>query len=605
MSYIFRGKLCGYICRECPEPLGGLKVRLYRTRKEQKVTLLAVSDPNDTLGILSDEQVKEKGSGLIAEAVIDEQGNFYFELGEKQKYNGEAFEIDIYCDTVPNLKSRQSNQQPIQFTVTILQPQWKQVEEDYVAVWEYCIPYRFWCTIRARFGAWVICGKVTVCKTQMPVAGLKVFAFDVDWLQDDALGSAVTDANGKFRIDYVLSDFNRTPLSPFINFELVGGPDVYFRIEDSGGTVLLDEPRSRGRQDDRENVGPCFCVELCVDVEAQPPFKNPWFTHVGDFHIITDINAVNGLTTAAVFGHGGPNYAFFSKMKLKGFCPKTAPSGPPLPMQYRFRYALLSNPMDLTPITGKFLVSPVLVGSRLIQWKLFDDNLVWTFQSIYVQGEGATPDPTPTPGGPGPWGPVPAHVIVPDADGWIKVDQNALDDGFYGPLVRFNSSVAIPGGAAPGNGAGNAVTDPKNGTAIRIVFEAGPVGGAVTFSNELSNVLVNNWNEVRLVNLQQFTGGGGSTPCSGLMNDLNILYTTDHQQMLSWNVGISSAAIPPVVLPPLPSGNTPRGEHNNFHINISSWPSCSYLVTLTSRRALTDGEIDDDADTSYVTFCKA
>ena len=83
MSYIFRGKLCGYICRECPEPLGGLKVRLYRTRKEQNVTLLAVSDPNDTLGILSDEQVKEKGSDLIAEAVIDEQGNFYFELGEK------------------------------------------------------------------------------------------------------------------------------------------------------------------------------------------------------------------------------------------------------------------------------------------------------------------------------------------------------------------------------------------------------------------------------------------------------------------------------------------------------------------------------------------
>ena len=603
MSYIFRGKLCGYICRECPEPLGGLKVRLYRTRKEQNVTLLAVSDPNDTLGILSDEQVKEKGSDLIAEAVIDEQGNFYFELGEKQKYNGEAFEIDIYCETVPNLKSRQGDQKPIQFTVTILQPQWKQVGEDYVAVWEYCIPYRFWCTIRARFGAWVICGKVTVCKTQTPVAGLKISAFDVDWLQDDALGSAVTDSNGKFRIDYVISDFNRTPLSPFINFELVGGPDVYFRIEDSGGTILLDEPRSRGRQNDRENVGPCFCVELCVDVEAQPPFKNPWFTHVGDFHIITDINAVTGLTNAAVFGHGGPNYAFFAGMKLKGFCPKTAPSGPPLPMQYRFRYAPLSNPLALNPITGP-AVLPVLVGSRLIQWKLFDDNLVWTFQSIYIQATGATPDPTPTPGGPGPWGPVPAHIINPDTDGWIKVDQKALDDGFYGPLIRFNSGFAIPGGNAPGNGAGNPVSDPKNGTAIRIVFEAGPVGGAVTFSNELSNVLINNWNEVRLVNLQQFTGGGSGS-CSDLLNDLNVLYTTDHQQMASWKVNITSAASFPPISPPLPEGNTPRGAFGNRYIDISSWPSCSYLVTLTSRRALTDGEIDDDGDTSYVTFCKA
>ena len=271
-------------------------------------------------------------------------------------------------------------------------------------------------------------------------------------------------------------------------------------------------------------------------------------------------------------------------------------------MQYRFRYALLSSPLTLNPITGD-KVLPVLVGSRLIQWKLFDDNLIWTFQSIYVQGSGATPDPTPTPGGPGPWGSVPAHVIVPDADGWVKVDQNSLDNGFYGPLIRFNSTIAIPGGAAPGNGAGNAVSDPKNGTPIKIVFEAGPVGSPATFSNELSNVLINNWSEVRLVNLQQFTGGG--TGCSGLINDLNILYTVDHQQMAAWSVGISSAAPIPPIAPPLPSGTIPRGAFGNRFINISTWQSCSYLVSLTSRRSLTDGENDDSGNTSYVTFCKS
>ncbi len=454
--------------------------------------------------------------------------------------------------------------------------------------------------MRARFGAWVICGRVTVCKQQVPVAGLKVRAFDVDWLQDDDLGSAITDSNGKFRIDYTFSDFNKTPFSPSINFELVGGPDIYFTIEDVGGTVLLNEPRSRGRQTDRENAGPCFCVDLCVDVQVQPPFNNPWFTHVGDFHIITDINSVSGLTNAAVFGHGGPNYAFFGGMKLKGFCPKTSPSGPALPMRYRFQYAPLSNPSMLTPITGD-KVLPVLVGSRLIQWKLFDDNLVWTFQSIYVQGSGATPDPTPTPGGPGPWGSVPAHVIVPDTDGWINVDQKGLDNGFYGPLIRLNSAKAIPGGIAPGSGAGNPVADPKNGTQIRIVFEAGPVGSAATYSNELSNVLVNSWIEVRLVNLQQFTSGGS---CSDLGTDLNILYTSDHQQLASWNINITSAATIPPIAPPLPSGTTPRGSFGNRYIDISTWQSCSYLVSLTSRRALTNGENDDDADTSHVTFCK-
>ena len=600
MSYIFKGKLCGYICRECPEPLAGLKIRLYRTRKDQNVTALAVANPNDTFNILNSNSLKEKESNFFAEAVIDEQGNYHFELGEKQKYNGEPFEVDIYCETVPHLKSSQKKPEPVQFTITVLQPQWKQIGENYVGVWEYCIPWRFWCAIRARFGAWVICGKVTVCKTQMPVAGLKVHAFDADWLQDDELGFGITDGDGKFRIDYSLSDFNKTPFSPLLNLELVGGPDIYFRIEDSGGNVILNEPRSRARQNDRENVGPCFCVSLCVDVESQPPFKNPWFTHVGDFHIITDINSGSGLTNAAVLGHGGPNYAFFGGMKLRGFCPKTSPSGPALPMRYRFRYAPLAMPLALTPITGD-KVLPVLVGSRLIQWKLFDDNLVWTFQSIYVQGSGATPDPTPTPGGSGPWGPVPAHVIVPDADGWINVDQNGLDDGFYGSLVRFNSVVAIPGGNAPSNGAGNPVLDPKNGTAIRIVFEAGPVGGAVTFSNELPNVLINNWQEVRLLNLQQFTSGGS---CSDLNTDLNILYTTDHQQLASWNIGISSAAVIPPIAPPLPSGTAPRGGFGNRYIDISSWPACSYLVALTTRRALTDGENDDSANTISVTFCK-
>ncbi len=602
MSYIFKGKLCGYICGECQEPLAGLKVRLYRTRKEQNITALAVANPKDTLNILSENILKEKESSLIAETEIDEQGNFQFELGIKQKYDGEAFEIDIYCKTVPRLKSLPDKQEPVQFTITVLQPQWKKIGEKYVGVWEYCIPWRFWCALRARFGAWVICGRVTVCNTKVPVAGLKVYAFDVDWLQDDDLGFGITDGDGKFRIDYSFSDFNKTPFSPFINFELIGGPDIYFRVEDSGGNVLLNEPRSRGRQNDRENTGPCFCVDLCVDIQVVPPFNNPWFTHVGDFHIITDINSVSGLTNAPVFGHGGPNYAFFGGMKLKGFCPKTSPSGPSLPMRYRFRYAPLATPLALTPISGD-KVLPVLVGSRLIQWKLFDNNLVWTFQSIYVQGSGATPDPTPTPGGPGPWGSVPAHIIVPDADGWINVDQNGLDDGFYGPLIRFNSVVAIPGGAAPGDGAGNPVTDPKNGTPIKIVFEAGPVGGAVTFSNELSNVLVNNWREVRQLNLQQFTGGGSGS-CSDLMNDLNILYTTDHQQLASWSIGISSAATIPPIAPPLPSGATPRGGFGNRYIDISTWPSCSYLVGLTSRRALTNGENDDDADTSHVTFCK-
>lgn len=603
MAYIFRGKLCGLICPECPEPLANVVVRLYRSRDIQTVTALAVANPKETFAVLTEKQVKDKASTAIAEAKTDDGGNFTFDLGDKERYQGEAFEIDVYCATVPRLKPRPNPPAPAQFSITTLQPRWRQTETGFVAVWDYCLPHRFWCFVRALFGAWTICGRVTLCGNQAtPVAGVKVRAFDADWIQQDEIGFAFTDAAGKFRIDYVTEDFQKTPWSPLINFELIGGPDLYFRVEDSGGNPLLDEPVSRGRASDRENAGNCFCVELCVDTQPTPPFNNPWFTHVGDFHIITDISAVSGLTNSAVLGHGGPNYGFFGGMKLRGFCPKTSPIGPPDPMRYRFLYATLDNPANQIPITGD-KVSPALVGSRLIQWKLFDDSLVWTFQSIQVAGSGATPDPTPTPVGPGPWGPVPAHVIVPDANGWIAVDQNSLDDGFYGPLIRFNSAVAIPGGAAPGSGAGNAPASPKNGVAIRLIFEAGPITSPATFTNDLPKVVVNNWNDVMQLTLQQFLGPG-ATSCSELTTALNILYTADHELMAAWGLGISTAAAVPGGIPVLPSGTTPRGGFGNHFVDISTWPSCSYTVSLTARRSLTDGENDDSAHTTSVTFCK-
>lgn len=605
MNYIFKGKLCGYICAECWEPLEKVKVRLYRSRSEQNVAALAVAAPKDTFAILSDEETEAKASSLIAEVETDDSGQFVFELGEKERYSGEAFEIDVYCGTVPHRPPGRTEPKPLQFSITTIHPMWRETDRGFVAGWEYCIPWRYWCLIRARCGAWTICGRVTICGTNDPAVGVKVRAFDVDWLQDDDLGSGVTDANGNFRIDYLADDFKKT-IFPTVFVEWTGGPDLYFQIESAGGAVLLAEPRSKGRSPGRENVGPCFCVELCVDVAPTPPFDNPLFTHIGDFHIITDI-LPTGLTIGPRGGHAGTDYGFFSAMKLRGFCPKVSPIGAATAMRYRFLYATLADPGTLIPITGGS-VYPVLVGSRLIQWKLVGDTLAWTFQSIWIQGAGATADPTPTPGGVGPWGAVPDHVIVPDANGWIAVDQNGLDAGFYGPLIRFNSSVAIPGGAAPGSGAGNAVpvAQQKNGVPVRIIFEAkrvsDPDPAPPLFTNERSPVVVNNWSDVNEINLTEFTGPG-NTPCSGLTTDLHIQYTADHELMAAWSLGISTAATPNPV-PVLPSGNVPRGVASTLPLDISLWPKCSYTVSLSTRRKLTDGEIDDSGHTNSLTFCK-
>jgi len=152
-TFTFKGRLCGYICAECPEPLSRVKVRLYRTRQGQDVTGRAVASPKETFAILSDDEAQEKASALIAETETDERGNFSFELGEREQYGGEAFEIDVYCGTVPHRKPAPNPPPPLQFSITTLHPMWKRTERGALAYWEYCIPHRFWCAVRARFGA--------------------------------------------------------------------------------------------------------------------------------------------------------------------------------------------------------------------------------------------------------------------------------------------------------------------------------------------------------------------------------------------------------------------------------------------------------------------
>jgi hypothetical protein len=146
---------------------------------------------------------------------------------------------------------------------------------------------------------------------------------------------------------------------------------------------------------------------------------------------------------------------------------------------------------------------------------------------------------------------------------------------------------------------------------LQIRFEAEPIGGATianpTLHNELQKVYINNWPDVNALNLEEFVAAGNA--CEGLTTHLGIQYTADHELMLGWSVGISSAA--PAPFPPMPSGGStrpiPPGASSGIPapaIDITAWPRCSYRVTLSTRRKLTDGEIDDTGHTNELTFCK-
>lgn len=612
MNYIFKGRLHGLICPECSEPLSNVKVRLYKTRKEQDVATLASVDAKETFYVLSDEDVKMKKDFLIAEAETDAQGNFLFKLGDDDNYNGEAFEVDVYCETAPRRKPVKIKYPPIQFTITTLQPKWRDAKNGLVAVWDYTLSYRYWCGIRARFGAWVICGIVTVCNTKVPVQGVRVRAFDVDWLQDDHLGMDITNAAGRFRIDYTTEDFKQTPLSPWINWEMIGGPDLYFRIETPSGTPLLVEQRSRGRDADRENVGNCFCVKLCLDKISDVPTDHtyPLFTKVGQYRITTDFTP-DGLTSTG-------NYAFTDTIPLRGILPD---GGDPVAMEYRFLFGKYSGGVlgSLSEVDSS-MIPPTIIG-QLEYWKNTLSGWQINSEDYWVNNPSATYNKNVKPGG---WIEVPRenNIGLPPFSGvgkfipnsWlIKLNTKKLVDEFF--------DLTVP----PEQLAGNSIPSGKKSDihTFSIIFEAREVGSpTITDTNALSKIIISN----TMYKYNRHPGWAGSTPthravcmldikemvvsgsgCGTLNNDLTALFTTYHPHADQVTVYFEgNSPLPPSYVPTLVSGEAVSGSAGH-HFDISALQPCAYILWMRIELNLTHGwgRIPDYRIWDHIAFCKA
>jgi hypothetical protein len=104
MAYIFKGTILGALCRDCIEPLAGLKLKFYRVASDRNVTALAVAAPKDTFTQTADAAIEARRPLLLGEAEIDERGGFSFEFPRDSRYDGGPFEVDLYCGTVPHRK---------------------------------------------------------------------------------------------------------------------------------------------------------------------------------------------------------------------------------------------------------------------------------------------------------------------------------------------------------------------------------------------------------------------------------------------------------------------------------------------------------------------
>lgn len=611
MNYLFKGRLCGYLCEECAEPLAKIKVRLYRSRPEQDVTTLAVANPKDTFAILTAEEVRAKQGSLLIEVETNDLGEFTAELGDQQGYKGGAFEVDVYCGTVPRLKPGPRPPTPLQFSVTTLQPMWRRTEAGFLSGWEYCVPPRFWCAIRARFGAWTICGRLTTCTDKYPIAGATVKAFDVDWLQDDALGSAVTDSTGHFRIDYVTADFQKTIFSPLINIEWVGGPDLYFKVE-LGGLVLLQEAPATGRTPGRQNVGHCFCVELCTD-KVQPPTPEhiPHWQSVWTFDIHPA--APNPTSAFSVEGYaGGPanSFAFSGGIPLRGNCPLRNVAVPANALKYRFvvgEWTTLGSPdgdATVIPATPPGTLSPVAqIFSTLVGYVFYTNALALPDSApVFIDSSDLKTDAD----GPG-WITLDGKIVTVDMRNGTTSNVAVSEANFLRTfdLMVLNSNaitsvhpVRMPAGLAKSQ-AGRSLTPAEQEPIrrYRLGFEVrDSVSHLLVITDTLDSIVIDNSAVVWALDLEELRTNACNPVAGGAVH---ILYTIDHPHLRSFGLSISNnngQVHPPPALPtgafvaPPPSSNYlfhggaggphQPGNNGGFAVNVSGDSPCAYRVAL-------------------------
>jgi hypothetical protein len=614
MPFIFKGTLCGYICKECVDPLANVLVRLYRHRADQDVPALAAASPKETFVPHDEEAVAGKQSSLLAEGKTDDEGRFSISLPDS--YGGDAFEIDVRIESP--VHGGREDRPPLQFTITSLQPRWREAGDDRVAAWEYCLPSRHWCQVLAWWGVFAICGRVTVCESGAPVGGVRVTAFDVDWVEDDPLGDDETDGSGKFLIFYPAAAYQRTPIS-WVQWEWFHGPDLYFRVDHApSATPLLVEPRSRGRQSDRENVGPCFCVELCLDEPPPPPPEPPpVFQRVGGFNFLVDIDSAAGGTGKTL----ADNRAFYSTIRLNGVLAKKF-GGQPL------EYSFLVTEVDASGVAigATTQVTPAQIARTEIgQLAIFaptgpgDPNPI-KLKTYTVNGTAG-----------------PNEVVTTfTADGWIKVPQESdtFAGGFFSPngnMINLNtrSLASWPPIDMTGKEAGQSAGPPfAENKYFKIEMRIRPQGGAASSGGVLPQLAVENtlydnishhpsWNPstqsnalgVAMIDVQQLMGPGAG--CTEITTDLDVLVTAAHPNLGAVTVEMDGPSGTLEFIEPAPTANEVVGTAAIPTSapppvwTVASLPPCAYVVRLSVELLLTTGDSVPLPLSDQIAFCKA
>lgn len=621
MKYIFKGNLSAALCAERVTEVQNTLIRLYRFEDQSAFASFVAAQPKETYQIVEGNNLQKNNKLLLAETQTDESGNYVFEIdGDKTNYEGGPVVFMLYFPEVPDYgQGTENNKKKFKafaYVLNIMQPKWRETNEGLMASWNYRIPTRVWCYILSRLDIWFIYGKLTVCQSQVPIPGIEIIAMDDDVISDDKLGSAITDSNGNFLIVYTSKMFKKTFLSPWINIEtpvfpLNNGPDIYFKYA-IGGSVFEKESPSRARQPDRENVGNCFCVNLClkegtINIDPDDPIAS--FFSIGNirrYHILNNIDSLSGKTKDKSISHWN-ECAFFSSLTLIGSLSKKLNSKP---LEYLFEIREYDQPGGLA-LGGWTEVDKTMMGNCVIGYK--QEITSDPANPVKITEYAIHPEPG-------------QEEVFHDGN-WIKVPQvtGFIPNADAGILTlkthAFTGGDLNMTGLAPGNS--TATVQPLQTNryfSIRLkkreqansssAIVAGTSKPIAIFNRFYENVPQHgSWlpgtsreRGVACIDLLELSSGGG---CAKITNSLHVKYTATNPNLgnvILYMLGPGGPhAFAPVVYP------TPGEEAHGtsaYSGSVASLPNCSYIVKIRAELKLTNGEHQHHNIWDEVAFCK-
>lgn len=451
------------------------------------------------------------------------------------------------------------------------------------------LPKPAYCALLHALDLWLAAGRVLTGSPAIGVSGLQVTAFDRDITQDDELGTATTDATGSFEVFFPGAAFRRLPLlsglfASLTSLELVGGPDLFFRVR-AGTYTLLDEAASMGRVAGRENSHNCAYNELTVVISKPGPGPSSesgptvWQA-IGSYSVVpatpggpTSFDA-DGFTTVG-------KLAFYGNIQLRGAAFRKHTNGEPI--RYRFLVREWGDPRATTG--GP--VQPALPAPHNVDpdpavpsgWMALSAGISGEYGHIigFVIGADGMAQVTSIP-----------LLASPNTNGWIEVDQRALGSNeYYTPapsLCSFDTRVLVPaGGFVPRK--------------LSLVFQVQAT--SVAYQQPLQPLHV--CNDQVFLDFQLSGIGSGCNPFTrtpaGTV-DINAAFTVKHPYLESYSTYVmrhdganrlplsaSDAFVPstPIWLdPPSLTGTATRSGY--------AVEPCSYEAGIHAQARLTNGE---------------